>query len=104
MPEVEAHELKVAEFRLTLDGWAARWRPQLDLTAFTTFDQLQSSFLRFFHRSVPEREVIGHFFTIKQLPKEFATDFSLRFQSLRCQLTWAPIKEEAKDTFLVALR
>ena len=35
---------------------------------------------------------------------ESVTDFSLRFQSLRWQLTWAPADEEAKETFLAALR
>ena len=41
---------------------------------------------------------------IKQLPKESVADFNLRFPSLRHQLTRAPIEEEAKDTFLAALR
>ena len=82
-PKAEVHALKIAEFGLTLDGRAARWHSQLDITLFASFDQLQSSFLRFFHRSIPQREIIGQFYTIKQLQQESVVDFNLRFQSLR---------------------
>ena len=103
-PEAEAHESKIAEFRLTLDGWAACWHSLMDLAAIKTFDQLQSAFLRFFHRRVPQREIIGQFYTMKQLSTEYVTDFSLRFQSLQRQHTQAPIDKEARETFLAALR
>ena len=102
--DAEAHASKIAEFGLTLDGRATCWHSQMDLAAITTFDQLQSAFLRFFHRRVPQREIIGQFYTIKQLPTESIVDFSLRFQSLRRNLTRAPTDEEAKETFLAALR
>ena len=71
----------------------------MDLVAITTFDQLQSAFLRFFHRRVPQREIIGQFYTIKQLPTESIADFSLRRN-----LTQTLVDEEAKETFLAALR
>ena len=103
-PEAEAHKSKVVEFRLTLDGRVACWNSQMDLVAITTFDQLQSALLRFFDRRVPQREIIGQFYTIKQLRTESIADFSLRFQSLRRQLTRALIDEEARETFLAALR
>ena len=35
---------------------------------------------------------------------ESVANFSLRFQNLRCQLTRDPTEDEAKETFLVALR
>ena len=61
LPEVEAHESKIAEFGLTMDGRAACWHFQMDLAAIMTFDQLQSTFLRFFHRRVPQRESVADF-------------------------------------------
>ena len=45
LPKAEAHASKIAEFGLTLDGRAAPWHSQLDITSFASFDQLQSSFL-----------------------------------------------------------
>ena len=51
--EEEAHQSKMMEFGLTLDGRAAFWHSHMDLSAIKTFDVLQSAFLRFFHRKVP---------------------------------------------------
>ena len=81
--EEEAHQLKMTEFGLTLDGRAAFWHSQMDLPAIRTFDALQSAFLRFFHKKVLQYIIIGQFYTIKPLPSESITDFSLRFQNLR---------------------
>ena len=103
LPKEEAHQSKMTEFGLTLDGRAAFWHSQMDLPAITTFDQLQLAFLRFFHRRVPQREIIGQFYTIKQLPTQSIEDFSIRFQNLRRKLEQAPIDDEARETFLAAL-
>ena len=46
---------------------------------------------------------MGKFYTIKELPIEFVADFSVRFQSLRRNLTRALADKEAKETFLAAL-
>ena len=78
-PDVEAHASKIAEFGLTLDGRATCWHSQMDLAAITTFDQLQSAFLHFFHQRVPQCEIIRQFYTIKQLPTKSVADFSLCF-------------------------
>ena len=83
LPEEEAHQSKMTEFGLTLDGRAAFWHSQMDLPTIKTFDALQSTFLRFFHKKVPQHVIIGQFYTIKQLPFESIVDFSLRFQNLR---------------------
>ena len=104
LSEAVAHQSKMTEFGLTLDGRAAFWHSQMDLPAITTFDQLQSAFLRFFHRRVPQREILGQFYTIKQLPTETIADFSLRFQNLRRKLERSPAEDEARETFLAALR
>ena len=104
LSEVEAHGSKIAEFGLTLNERTARWHSQLDITTFASFDQLRYAFLRFFHRSISQCEIIGQFYSIWQLQQESVTDFSLRFENLRCQLTRAPTKDEVKETFLVALR
>ena len=61
LPEEEAHQSKMKEFGLTLDGRAAFWHSQIDLPAITTFDELQSKFLRFFHKKVPQHVIIGQF-------------------------------------------
>ena len=104
LPEEEAHQSKMIKFGLTLDGRAMCWHSQMDLPAIKTFDQLQSAFLRFFHRRVSQREIIGEFYTIKQLPPESVVDFSLRFQNLSRKLERAPTDDEARETFLAALR
>ena len=80
--EAEPHASKIVVFGLSLDGQAAHWHSQLDIASFISCDQLQSSFFRFFHRSIPQHEIIGQFYTVKQLPQESVADFSLRFQSL----------------------
>ena len=64
----KAHQSKMMEFGLTLDGRAAFWHSQMDLPAITTFDELQSKFLRFFNKKVPQHVIIGQFYTIKQKP------------------------------------
>ena len=94
----------MTEFGLTLDGRAAFWHSQMDLPAIKTFDALQSAFLRFFHKKVPQHVIIGQFYTIKQLPSESIADFSLRFQNLRRKLDRVPTEDEARETFLAALR
>ena len=94
----------MTEFGLTLDGRGALWHSQMDLPAIKTFDKLQSAFLRFFHRRVPQCEIIGQFYTIKQLPSESITDFSLRFQNLQRKLERASTDDEARETFLATLR
>ena len=78
LPTEEAHQSKMTEFGLTLDGRAAFWHSQMDFPAITTFDELQSKFLRFFHKKVPQHVIIGQFYTIKQKPSESIADFSLR--------------------------
>ena len=74
----------------------------MDLLAIKTFDELQSAFLRFIHRRIPQCEIIGQFYTIKQLPSESIADFSLRFQNLRRKLERVPTEDEARETFLTA--
>ena len=104
LPEDEGHQKKMTEFGLTVDDRAAFWHSQMDLPAIKTFDALQSAFLRFFHKKVPEHVIIGQFYTIKQLPSESIADFSLRFQNLRRKLDRVPTEDEARETFLAALR
>ena len=86
----------MTEFGLTLDGRVVFWHSQMDLPVITIFDQLQSIFL--------QREIIGQFYTIKQLPTESDADYSLRFQNLRRKLERAPTDDEAQETFLAALQ
>ena len=104
LSDEEAHESKMTEFGLTMNGRAAFWHSQMDLPAITTFDELQSKFLRFFHKKVRQHVIIGQFYTIKQIPLESIAEFSLRFQNLRRKLERAPTENEARETFLTALR
>ena len=67
LPEAKAHASKIAEFGLTLDGRAAHWHSQIDLITLACVDELSSTFLRFFHRSIPQCEIIGDVYTILQL-------------------------------------
>ena len=45
LPEEEAHQSKMTEFGLTLDGRAAFWHSQMNLPAIKTFAELQSTLL-----------------------------------------------------------
>ena len=74
----------------------AFWHSQMDLPAIKTFHELQSAFLRFFHKKVPQHVIIRQFYTIKQLPFESIADFSLRFQNLWRKLDRVPIEDEAR--------
>ena len=102
--EAEAERSKIAEFGMTLEGQATQWPSKHLPGSIDTFEELKTRCLRFFHRQVDQREIVGQFYTTRQDPIETIQQFVIRFQEMHSQLTRAPPEEEAKAVFLAALR
>ena len=101
---VEANISKIAEFGLSLDGQAASWYSQNEISEFADFDQLKQEFVQLFHRRIPQRDLMSQFYAIRQEANETVPQFVIRFQSLRRQLTRSPTPEELTEIFLTGLR
>ena len=101
---VEANISKIAEFGLSLDGQAASWYSQNDISEFADFDQLRQEFVQLFHRRIPQRDLMSQFYAILQEANETVPQFVIRFQSLRRQLTRSATPEELIEIFLTGLR
>ena len=84
---VEANISKIVEFGLSLDGQAASWYSQNDISEFADFDQLRQEFVQLFHKCIPQRDLMSKFYAILQEANETVPQFIIRFQSLRRQLT-----------------
>ena len=78
----EAERSKIAEFGMTLEGPAARWRLTHTPGTITTFEDLKTRFLQFFNKEVDQREMVGLFYTIRQEPTETIQQFVIRFQRM----------------------
>ena len=102
--EAEAERSKIAEFGMTLEGQATQWPSKHLPGSIDTFEELKTRCLRFFHRQVDQREIVGQFYTTRQDPIETIQQFVIRFQKMHSQFTRAPPEEEAKAVFLAALR
>ena len=101
---VEANISKIAEFGLSLDGQAASWYSQNEISEFEDFDQLKQEFVQLFHKRIPQRDLMSQFYASRQEANETVPQFVIRFQSLRRQLTRSPTPEELTDIFLTGLR
>ena len=89
---------------MNLEGPIARWHSKHLPGSIATFDELKTRFLRFFHRQVDQREIVGQFYTTRYDPSETIQQFGIRFETMHSQLTRAPPKAEVKAVFLAALR
>ena len=101
---VEANISKIAEFGLSLDGQAASWYSQNEISEFADFDQLKQEFVQLFHKRIPQRDLMSQFYASRQEANETVPQFVIRFQSLRRQLTRSPTPEELTEIFLTGLR
>ena len=88
---------------MNLEGPAARWHSKHLPDTITTFDDLRTKSLHFFHKSVDQREMVRQFYTIRQEHTETIQQFVIRFQRMHNQLTRVPLEGEAKAIFLAAL-
>ena len=68
--EAEAERSKIAEFGMTLEGQATQWPSKHLPGSIDTFEELKTRCLRFFHRQVDQREIVGQFCTTRQDPIE----------------------------------
>ena len=56
--------IKGSLFGLSLDGQAANWYSQHDITEFNEFEQLKEQIVQLFHRRIPQRELMSQFYAI----------------------------------------
>ena len=67
---VEANISKITEFGLSLNGQAASWYLQNEISEFADFDQLRQEFVQLFHRRIPQRDLMSQFYAILQEANE----------------------------------
>jgi hypothetical protein len=69
----------IVEFQLSLEGQAARWYAQQDISTFTTFQELVDKFLEIFQIKIDPAEVLKEYYSLKQQAGESVADFLLWF-------------------------
>jgi hypothetical protein len=94
----------IVEFQLSLEGQAARWYAQQDVSTFRTFQDLVDKFLEMFQVKIDPTEVLKEYYSLQQQPGESVADFLLRFRAVQAMLDMAPAEEIQKREFLKALR
>ena len=60
-----AEQSKIVEFQLSLEGQAARWYSQQDITSFQTFDELAAKFEELFQVKLDPTEVLREYYSLK---------------------------------------
>ena len=90
----------IAEFGLSLDGQSANWGQ----CEFESFKQLNTKFIRLFHRQVPQMKLMGPFYAVYQETHETIPQFIDRFQNLWRPLARQPPEDDVKETFLSELK
>ena len=99
-----AEQSKIVEFQLSLEGQAARWYSQQDITSFQTFDELAAKFEELFQVKLDPTEVLREYYSLKQQPTESVADFLIRFQAVEGLLDTPPTEDIRKRQFLKALK
>jgi hypothetical protein len=54
----------IVEFQLYLEGQAARWYAQQDISTFVTFQELVDKFLKMFHVKIDPIEVLKEYYSL----------------------------------------
>jgi hypothetical protein len=83
-----------------LEGQAARWYAQQDISTFVTFHQ----FLEMFQVKIDPTEVLKEYYSPQQQAGESVMDFLLRFRAVQAMVDTTPVEEIQKRQFLKALR
>jgi hypothetical protein len=94
----------IVEFQLSLEGQAARWYVQQDISTFATFQALVDKFLELFQVKIDPTEVLKEYHSLQQQAGESVADFLLRFRAVEAMLDTLPAEEIQKRQFLKALR
>jgi hypothetical protein len=100
----EREQSIIVEFQLSLEGQAARWYAQQDVSTFRTFQDLVDKFLEMFQVKIDPTEVLKEYFSLQQQSGESVADFLLRFRAVQAMLDTAAAEEIQKRQFLKALR
>jgi hypothetical protein len=94
----------IVEVQLSLEGQAARWYAQQEISTFGTFQDMVDKFLEMFQVKIDPTEVLKEYYSLQQQLGESVAAFLLRFRAVQAMLDTAPIEEIQKRQFLKALR
>jgi hypothetical protein len=94
----------IVEFQLSLEGQAARWYAQQDVSTFRLFQDLVDKFLEMFQVKIDPTEVLKEYYSLQQQSSESVAGCLLRFRAVQARLDTAPTEEIQKRQFLKALR
>jgi hypothetical protein len=61
----EREQSMIVEFQLSLEGQAARWYAQQDVSAFRTFQDLVDKFLEMFQVKIDPTEVLKEYYSLQ---------------------------------------
>jgi hypothetical protein len=85
----EREQSMIVEFQLSLEGQAARWYAQQDVSTFGTFQDLLKEM---FQVKIDPTEVLKEYYSLQQQSGESVADFLLRFRAVHAMLDTAPTK------------
>jgi hypothetical protein len=98
----EQEQSMIVEFQLSLEGQAARWYAQQDISTFRTFQELVGMFLELFQVKIDPTEVLKEYYSLQQQAGESVADFLLRFRAVQATLDTPPAKDVQKGTTGIA--
>jgi hypothetical protein len=100
----EREQSMIVEFQLSLEGQAARWYAEQDVSTFRTFQDLVDKFLEMFQVKIDPTEVLKVYYSLQQQSGESVADFLLRFRAVQAMLDTAPTEEMQKWRLRTARR
>jgi hypothetical protein len=62
----EHEQSMIVEFQLSLEGQAARWYAEKDISTFTTFQQLMDKFEELFKVKIDPTKVLKQYYSLQQ--------------------------------------
>jgi hypothetical protein len=83
----------IVEFQLSLEGQAARWYAQHEISTFVTFQDLVDKFLEMFEVKIDLTEVLKEYYSLQQQSGESVAGFLLRFRAVQAMLDTVPAEE-----------
>jgi hypothetical protein len=72
----------IVEIQLSLEGQAAQWYAQQDVSTFGMFQDLVDKFLEMFQVKIDPTEVLKEYYSLQQQSGESVADFLLRFRAV----------------------
>jgi hypothetical protein len=93
---MEREQSMIVEFQLALEGQAARWYAQQDISSSATFQALVDKFLELFQVKIDPTEVLKEYYSLQQQAGESVADLLLRFRVVQAMLDTPPAGEIQK--------